>query len=507
MRILVDTENAVRLLLNEDGGADVHSAIETCHHHDVPVFFYAGDFQSIRTELERQVGTDVAADLLGKQLRQIGWWSALSCDFEPPHDLGLHQSPRLRAVQRMGEQALLLTNDKQGYGDDERTVSPEQLIARLNAEENATDTITFVDLGRQLDQMRGEIEGAIHRVVNATAFINGSDVSRLEEELSAFVGVEHALCCSSGTDALMIAMMALDVRPGDEIIVPDFTYIATAETVALLGAVPVFADVNVHTYNIDPASVESLISPRTVGIIPVSLYGQPADMDKINQIGANHGLWVMEDAAQSFGATYKGRNSCALTHAAGTSFFPAKPLGCYGDGGAIFTNDDGLAARMRLILNHGQRARYDHAVIGLNGRLDTLQAAVLRTKLARFPEEIEKRQTVAKWYSQGLSDLADRIALPIVLDHNTSVWAQYTIRVTERDQLRSKLAQSGIPTSVHYPIPLHAQDALAPYAGSTDDTPVSTQVSAEVLSLPMHPFLRKSEVERITASIRAAVSE
>lgn len=504
MRALVDHRVAVELLTEGSHAGELREWIDLCRERDVPVYLYAATLPSVYTALEETVGAERAALLFATLEGQFNWWSSLAADCRGEQGLSPAASQLLRAFARMGDDALLLTLDEQVQNAHEHALSPADFIARLKARGQESEKIAFVDLGRQLDQMRPGIEDAVHRVMNATAFINGADVHRLEEELADFVGVEHALGCSSGTDALTIAMMALDVRPGDEVIVPDFTYIATAETVALLGAVPVFADVRADTYNIDAAHAESLITDRTVGIVPVSLYGQPADMEEINAVGQRHGLWVMEDAAQSFGATYRGKPSCSLTFGAGTSFFPAKPLGCYGDGGAIFTNDGDFASRMRRILNHGQRARYDHAVIGINGRLDTVQAAILRTKLERFPEEIENRQAVAGWYSHAL---AGAVELPTVLAHNTSVWAQYTIRVEHRDQVREELASRGIPTSVHYPIPLHAQDALAPYVKPGIEVPVSRRVSAEVLSLPMHPFLKKREVQRISDAVQAAVGE
>jgi UDP-2-acetamido-2-deoxy-ribo-hexuluronate aminotransferase len=300
--------------------------------------------------------------------------------------------------------------------------------------------------------------------------------------------------------------MALEVKPGDEIIVPDFTFIATGEVVAFLGAVPVFCDVDPVSYNLNPTQIERHISEKTVGIIPVSIFGQPADMDSINGIAETHGLWVMEDAAQSFGATYKGRNSGTLTKVATTSFFPAKPLGCYGDGGAIFTNDSALADTIRVILNHGQTKRYHHSKVGLNGRMDSLQAAVVSVKLRRFREELEMRQEVARKYTERLEDL---IHTPVVLPENSSSWAQYTVQHEERDKLRELLQSKGIPTAVHYPIPLHKQEAFAYLRREDTDaaTPVTERLSERVFSLPMHPYLKDSEIDRIAETIAPLKSE
>ncbi len=385
----------------------------------------------------------------------------------------------------------------------------------------------FVDLGRQLEEYKSEIMAEIEEVLSTTAFINGPAVKDLEAQLAEYVGVSHAVGCSSGTDALILGLMALGVGRGDEVIVPDFTFIATAETVSLMGATPVFADVRPDTYNLDPDAIEALISERTVGIMPVSLYGQVADLHEINAIAERHGLWVMEDGAQSFGATYHGKQSCSLSTLATTSFFPAKPLGAYGDAGAVFTNDDALAAKMRMLLNHGQRSRYNHAIIGLNARLDTLQAAILKVKLRHFPEEIAARQRVADAYTEKLATAAHKpagpakgtpqattgsseatgqaqgVVTPTVLPHNTSTWAQYTIRVADRDRVRASLQEKGIPTSVHYPTPLHTQDAFAGLR--SEENPEAAKAAAEVLSLPMHPFLTADEITTVADAVTAAV--
>ena len=360
----------------------------------------------------------------------------------------------------------------------------------------------FVDLKRQYDEYRDEIMAEIQAVLDATAFIGGAAVKELEAQLASHTGVAHAIGCSSGTDALFLGLLALGVKPGDEVIVPDFTFIATAETVALAGAVPVFADIRPDTYNVDPDSIASLLTDRTVGIIPVSLYGQPAEMDEINALARKRGLWVMEDGAQSYGASYRGRKSCALSRLGTTSFFPAKPLGAYGDAGALFTDDDELAATLRMLLNHGQRKRYDHAIVGLNARLDTIQAAVLKVKLAHFDDELAARRQVADWYTR---ELADAVPTPVVLSHNSSAWAQYTIRVPNRVAVQESLKERGIPSAVHYPIPLHKQDAFADHVQSTVAVPHTEQASAEVMSLPMHPFLTREEVRTVADAVKAAV--
>ena len=364
----------------------------------------------------------------------------------------------------------------------------------------------FVDLKRQYHEYKAEIMAEIQTVLDTTAFINGPALRELEAQLAEHTGVKHAIGCSSGTDALILGMMGLDIQRGDEVIVPDFSFIATAETVALMAATPVFVDVRPDTYNMDPESLRAAITDKTVGIIPVSLYGQVADMDEINAIAKEHGLWVMEDGAQSYGATYKGKRSGSVSRIGTTSFFPAKPLGGYGDGGAVFTDDDQLAARMRMILNHGQRRRYDHVMIGLNARLDTIQAAILKVKLTHFDDEVVRRQQVAAWYTEAFADLV-QIVTPTILDHNTSVWAQYTIRVPNRLAVQAALKEKGIPTAVHYPIPLHKQDAFAAHAQHDIEVPHTEKASDEVMSLPMHPFLTHEDVEIVAEAVKSAVLE
>lgn len=359
----------------------------------------------------------------------------------------------------------------------------------------------FVDLKKQYKEYKEMMDSEIQAVLENCQFINGPAVKELETELSAFCGAKHSVACSSGTDALMLAMMALGIKPGDEVIVPAFSFIASGSMVSLLGAVPVFADVDPVTFNIDPAQIENKITPKTKGIIAVSLYGQCADFEAVNSIAERHGLWVIEDAAQSFGAEYKGRRSCNLTKIATTSFFPAKPLGCYGDGGAVFTSDDDLNELLRMYVNHGQEKRYFHKYIGLNGRMDTLQAAVVKVKLRFFEAEIKERNRVADAYTSGLTSV---IRTPDVLPENRSVWAQYTIRSEKRDELRSALSEKGIPTAIHYPMPLPRQEAFS-YLGGPVDFPVSDKLSAAVMSLPMHPFLEPEEIEMICNSIKEAL--
>ncbi len=357
--------------------------------------------------------------------------------------------------------------------------------------------IDFVDLKAQQDRIKDKIDAGIARVLAHGKYILGPEVAELEEKLAAFVGAKYCISCANGTDALQIAQMALGIGPGDEVITPGFTYIATAETVAVLGARPVYVDIDPRTYNLDPAKLEAAITARTKAIIPVSLYGQCADYDAINEIANKHGIPVIEDAAQSFGATYKGRNSCNLTTIACTSFFPSKPLGCYGDGGAIFTNDETLAKVIRQVARHGQDRRYHHIRVGVNSRLDTLQAAILLPKLEILPEEIELRQQVAQRY-RSLFEAAGVSTTPYVAPENLSVFAQYSIQVDERDSVQKHLNECGVPTAVHYPIPLNKQPAVA---DSAANLPVGDDVATRIVSLPMHPYLKEVDQRHIVQSV------
>ncbi|MBA1197867.1 DegT/DnrJ/EryC1/StrS family aminotransferase [Pseudomonas plecoglossicida] len=357
--------------------------------------------------------------------------------------------------------------------------------------------IEFIDLKSQQARIKDKIDAGIQRVLSHGQYILGPEVSELEERLAAFVGAKYCITCANGTDALQIVQMAFGIGPGDEVITPGFTYIATAETVALLGAKPVYVDIDPRTYNLDPALLEAAITPRTKAIIPVSLYGQCADYDAINAIAAKHGIPVIEDAAQSFGASYKGKRSCNLTTVSCTSFFPSKPLGCYGDGGAIFTNDEELAKVIRQVARHGQDRRYHHIRVGVNSRLDTLQAAILLPKLEIFEEEIGLRQQVAAWYDVALKQ-AGVSGTPYIAEGNISAFAQYTVQVQDRDAVQEHLKAAGIPTAVHYPIPLNKQPAVMDESAVL---PIGDDVATKVMSLPMHPYLDQAAVTAISAAL------
>jgi UDP-2-acetamido-2-deoxy-ribo-hexuluronate aminotransferase len=357
----------------------------------------------------------------------------------------------------------------------------------------------FIDLKAQYRCYQAAIDARMRTVLEHGHFIMGPEIAELENALAAYCGVKHCLTVASGTDSLEIAFRALDIGPGDEVITVPFTWISTAEAIALVGARPVFVDIEPHSFNMDPSLVEAAVTPRTKAIMPVSLFGQMADYDAINAVATRHGITVIEDGAQSFGATRHGRRSCGVTRVSSTSFFPAKPLGCYGDGGALFTDDDRLADTMRAIRTHGGVRRHYHPLLGMNGRFDTLQAAVLLAKLPHFDEEVAARIRLGGRYTELLDGAC---GTPSVEPGNTHVYAQYTIRVQNRDELAEKLKAEDIPTAVYYPACLHDQPVFAPLGYGRGRFPVSERAATEVLSLPMHPFLSESDQARIAQCVR-----
>ena len=417
--------------------------------------------------------------------------------------------------------------------------------------------IDFAKLQYQYQLYKTEIDEAIHAVLDKSNYIMGEEVYELEENLQKFTGAKHAITCSSGTDALLLAMMALDIKPGDEIITTPFTFIATAETIAFLGAKPVFVDIDEKTYNIDPAKIEAAITDKTKAIMPVSLYGQPADMDAIQAVldkvegrrqkaeeenkqkdplslslhPSASKIKIIIDGAQSFGATYKGKAEVHYGDIYTTSFFPAKPLGCFGDGGAVFTNNSELAEKMKMLRVHGQNKRYHHKYIGMGGRMDTLQCAIVNVKLKYYEKDLALRQEVAEKYSEMLRKKDDgrrvkdsdfEIILPFVESECTSAYAQYSIRIKPsplpcqemplgcsplpspslRDELQAKLKEQGIPTAVHYPMPLHLQECFAYLGYQKGDFPICEQVSNEIMSLPMNPYLSDEEIDYIAQALK-----
>jgi len=374
--------------------------------------------------------------------------------------------------------------------------------------------IPFIDLNKQQQRILPDIERRMAAVLKHGQYILGPEVAELEKKLAAYTGSKHCITVSSGTDALLIALMALGIGPGDEVITTPFTFIATGEVIALLGATPVFVDIEPRTYNMDPNLIEAAVTKKTRAIMPVSLYGQCAEFDAINAIAdkfnasradAASKIYVIEDACQSFGATYKGRKSCALSHIGCTSFFPSKPLGCYGDGGACFTDDDAIAAKIRQVLNHGQDRRYHHPMIGINGRFDTLQAAILLAKFEIFSEEVQLRADIGHAYSQAFAASGADVVTPFIEEFNTSVFAQYTIQVADRDGLQQALQAKGIPTAVHYPVPLNLQPAFAGLGKPAGSFPVAEAVADKVMSLPMHPYLGKSDMELIVSAVKESL--
>ena len=360
----------------------------------------------------------------------------------------------------------------------------------------------FIDLKEQFRRYRADIEARMAAVLDHGHFIMGPEIAELEKQLAAYAGVKHAITVASGTDSLEIALRALGIGPGDEVITVPFTWISSAEAILLVGAKPVFVDISPVDFNLDVAKLEAAITPRTRAIMPVSLFGQMPDFDAINRLAAARGLAVLEDGAQSCGATQNGRKSCAVSTIGSTSFFPAKPLGCYGDGGALFTDDDLLAAKMKAIRTHGGEKRHHHTLVGMNGRFDTLQAAVLLAKLPHFAQEVEARGRIGARYSALLKEVCET---PQVRPGNTHVYAQYTIRVADRHRLGEQLKAAGIPTAVYYPKCLHEQPVFADLGHKWGDFPESEKASREVISLPMHPFISEAEQDRVVAAVTAAV--
>lgn len=362
----------------------------------------------------------------------------------------------------------------------------------------------FIDLKKQYRLLQNEIDSRIHGVLEHGQFIMGPEIAELERMLAAYVGVKHCITVSSGTTSLEIAMRAMKIGPGDEVITTPFTWISSAETISLIGATPVFVDIDLDTYNLDPDLLESSITERTKAIMPVSLFGQMADFRKINAVAQKHGIPVIEDAAQSFGSLQDGRKSCAVTKVSSTSFFPAKPLGCYGDGGALFTDDDQLAHDMKAIRTHGGVARHHHTLVGTNGRFDTIQAAVILAKLPKFDWEVQQRNRLGALYSSLLGEMC---VTPSILQGNTHVYAQYTIRVSDRDKLAEALKKDGVPTAVYYPKCLHEQPVYAPLGYRYGEFPASEKASREVLSLPMHPYQEDSDIQKVASACIKALSD
>ncbi len=359
--------------------------------------------------------------------------------------------------------------------------------------------IQMVDMRRQYDEIRSKVEPKVLEVLESGYYIGGPELKAFEEKAAIYIGVKHAIGCANGTDALQIAMMALGIEPGDEIITTPFTFIATAETIKVLGAKSVFVDIDPETYNIDPEKIEAAITPKTKAIIPVHLYGQAADMDRINEVAKKHGLFVIEDNAQGFGAKYKGKMLGSLSAISTVSFYPAKNLGAAGDGGLMLTDCDELAAKARMIANHGQNERYKHRVVGVNSRLDAIQAAILGIKLDLLDKWNSDRRSAAERYKANLKDTT---IIPFEHPDNYHIYHQFSIQVKRRDDLQKYLADFGIPSAIHYPIPLHLQHAFLDLELGKGSFPISEKVAEGIISLPIHPHITEAEIDFISDKIK-----
>ena len=508
--LLLDASAVAAVCGRDNGDASWRAVRKDLQHQNRRVWLYLGelgDFLEHLAEESAFVATGDSEDqvtaaghTLADLARDCQWLAALAEDAHGLDDPDPMAAVLARAASRLGEDTQIITANPRRLSRGQPFVDAASVLRQ-----NVEASIGFIDLQAQQDRLRPQLESNLHRVLHHGRYVIGPEITELEAQLAGYVGVEHCICVSSGTDALLIAMMALGIGPGDEVITSPFTFIATGEMITLLGAKPVYVDIDPATFNIDADRIEAAVTDRTRIILPVSLYGQCADMDTISAIATRHELTVIEDAAQSFGATYKGRRSGALSDIACTSFFPAKPLGAYGDAGACFTRDEKLAATMRQVRDHGQDRRYHHVRLGINGRMDTLQAAVLLAKMSIFDDELQKRQAVVVRYAEQLAGLEhqDRLVLPWVHPDNTSSWAQYTLRASGRDALQTAMVGQGIPTAVHYPMLLYDQPALVQPG---IDCAESDRAAREVISLPIHPYLEPVVQARITAALKKVLA-
>ena len=508
--LLLDASAVAAVCGRDNGDASWRAVRKDLQHQNRRVWLYLGELGDILEYLAEEpafVATGDSEDqvtaaghTLADLARDCQWLAALAEDAHGLDDPDPMAAVLTRAASRLGEDTQIITANPRRLSRGQPFVDAASVLRQ-----NVEASIGFIDLQAQQDRLRPQLESNLHRVLHHGRYVIGPEITELEAQLAGYVGVEHCICVSSGTDALLIAMMALGIGPGDEVITSPFTFIATGEMITLLGAKPVYVDIDPATFNIDADRIEAAVTDRTRIILPVSLYGQCADMDTISAIATRHELTVIEDAAQSFGATYKGRRSGALSDIACTSFFPAKPLGAYGDAGACFTRDEKLAATMRQVRDHGQDRRYHHVRLGINGRMDTLQAAVLLAKMDIFDDELQKRQAVVVRYAEQLAGLEhrDRLVLPWVHPDNTSSWAQYTLRASGRDALQTAMVGQGIPTAVHYPMLLYDQPALVQPG---IDCAESDRAAREVISLPIHPYLEPVVQARITAALKKVLA-
>tara|TARA_Y100000588_G_scaffold227176_1_gene240990 strand:- start:1754 stop:3319 length:1566 start_codon:yes stop_codon:yes gene_type:complete len=504
--LLLDASVAV---IASQSGNSMGKLAEEVREQGGRLWLYAGEFSDICRLLSsnsasidncRQQSLDATLEEFNHFARGCSWLAALSGDVGKIDDPDPMAVALTKAAERISTDTLVLSTQKSRIERGFPFVDESSALASISQSE-----VLFVDLKAQQDRIRPQLEAGLHRVLHHGGYINGPEITQLENRLADYVGAQHCICVSSGTDALLIAMMTLGIKPGDEIITTPFTFFATSEMIAMLGAVPVYVDIDPHTFNIDASKIEAAFTSKTRAILPVSLYGQCSDMDAINSIAVSYGVSVIEDAAQSFGATYKKQISCSLSEIACTSFFPAKPLGAYGDAGACFTQDTDLAQMMRQIRDHGQERRYQSVRLGLNGRMDTMQAVVLLAKMEIFDSELQKRQKVAASYNAELMSLETEglLVLPRVESYNTSSWAQYTLRVANRDDVQTSMKSRGIPTAIHYPVPLFEQPA---YRSDNSPCPESVRAAREVISIPIHPYLSFKEQKKIVLALTDSLS-
>ncbi|MFT5111208.1 MAG: UDP-2-acetamido-2-deoxy-ribo-hexuluronate aminotransferase [Parasphingorhabdus sp.] len=467
---------------------ETHPIFHTASVRRDGVWIYMGSIPEILNSVADRLGDLQAARKQIQILDQrVNWLSVLAQDLELLVALDGFDAESGQLLARLTPNAEVL-RDAQSY-----------------VAERGQGSIPFIDLAFQQRRVRSEIESGLHGVLSHGRYIGGPEITELEQEMASYVGVRHAFAVSNGTDALLVALLAADVKPGDEVITSPFTFAATGEMIHLLGAKPVYVDIDPQTYNLQPDLIEAAITDKTKAIIPVGIFGQCADMDPINLLAGEKGIVVIEDAAQSFGATYKGRRSGAVSDIGCTSFFPSKPLGGYGDSGACFTNSDSLAEAIFQIRDHGQSGRYQHTRIGINGRMSSFQASVLLAKLSIFPDEVQLRQQVAERYTRLLNEAnvdGEALVCPHIADYNTSVYAQYSILVQNRDQFQAAMSELGIPTAVHYPVPLNHQPAMQ---DPDCRVPISEEVANRVVSLPMHPYMNEDEQSLVVDSVLSSI--
>ncbi|MDY0039721.1 MAG: DegT/DnrJ/EryC1/StrS family aminotransferase [Desulforhabdus sp.] len=512
MDLLIDVEIVVDCCIRrEPYFDDADKALGKCLSQGGRLWLYTGSVQSLDYAVRdalRASGADADIQATARHLLKVfcgdkQWLAALAAEGDVFDSPNVQAEQLIRALGRFEHGKIkLLTRDAllvERYPD--LCVTPQEYLRRADA----PISLDFIDLKTQQDEIRPGLEARIHRVLRHGQYIMGPEVKELEARLASYTGAEHCISVASGTEALLISLMALGIGPGDEVITTPFTFVATAEVIVLLGATPVFVDIEPDTGNIDARLIEAAITSKTKAIMPVSLYGQPADMDEINAIAARRGnIPVIEDAAQSFGAEYKGRKSGNLSTFGCTSFFPSKPLGCYGDGGAIFTNDAALAQACREIRVHGQSKRYVHTRIGVGGRMDTLQCAIVLAKLERFDQEVFRRLEIGARYNEGL----DEIGFPRIVQrpHRTSVFGQYTVLCDNRDALQAALQKAAVPTAVHYPLPLNDQPAYQ-HLCSTEKTPRAQYAARRVMSLPMSADLAPAAMAHILVELSTFMAE